>query len=157
MGFRLVKSWGNVTDAAAINMPASGTIHPGEVVDFLRTGGQGVSPAGMNSTITTIFGVAYDYRQGTSDTEVRVVPFAPGQLWEADCVHVASTAQVGLRFGLSRTRGDMALYNHATDSLTATAIFRAVAMTGLTTGSGKLMGYFRQSDSPMIPGLTQEY
>lgn len=147
MAFRLVGSHGNVNDAAAINMYASGTIHPGEVVEFSRTGGAGVSPAGMNSTITQIFGVAYDYAQGASDKQVRVIPFTAGQIWEADCVHAATTAQIGLRFGLSRTRADMSLYNHATDSTTATAIFRAVAMVGSTSGSGKLLGYFRRGDT----------
>ena len=143
MGFRLVNSYGNTKDVAAINMAASGVVHPGEIVDFLNTSGQGVSPAGMNSTVTTIFGVCQDYKQGASDVEVRVIPFADGQLWEADCVHAASTAMVGLRYGLSRTRSDMALYNHASDSVTATAVFRVVAMVGSTSGSGKLLGFFR--------------
>lgn len=155
MPFRLVGSLGDVMDAAAINMPASGVIHPGEVVDFLRTSGQGVSPAGMNSTVTTIFGVAYGYVQGASDTEVRVIPFAQGQIWEADCVTAAATAHIGMRMGLSRTRADLALNNNATDSTTATAIFRAVGMVGLTTGSGKLLGYFRRGDdSGAMTGVT---
>lgn len=158
MAFRLVGSLGDVVDAAAVNLYASGVVHPGEVVEFSRTGGAGVFPAGMNSTVTNIFGVCQDYAQGASDVQVRVIPFAQGQIWEADCIHAASTAQIGLRFGLSRTRSDMSLYNHATDSLTATAIFRAIAMTGSTSGSGKLLGYFRvDQQGPVLPGLTQEY
>ena len=151
MAFRLVNSGGGTTDPAFVNMYASGVVHPGEVVEFSRTGGAGVFPAGMNSTVTNIFGVCLDYAQGASDKEVKVIPFHPGQIWEADCVHAASTAQVGLRFGLSRTRGDLSLYNHATDSLFATAIFRAIAMTGSTSGSGKLLGYFRRSDNTGVP------
>ena len=155
MGFRLVSSHGDVGDAAAVNMPASGVIHPGEVVEFSRTGGLGVTPAGMNSTVTNIFGVAYGYVQGASDTYVRVVPFANGQIWEADCIHAAATAHIGLRYGLSRTRSDMAIYNHATDSTTGSAIFRAVAMVGSTSGSGKLLGYFRRGDdSGAMTGVT---
>ena len=146
MAFRLVSSHGGVSDVAAVSMFASGTIHPGEVVEFSRTGGQGVYPASMSSTITNIFGVAQDYVQGASDVQVKVIPFAAGQLWEADCVHAASTAQIGLRFGLSRTRSDMSLYNNASDSLTASAIFRCIAMVGSTSGSGKLLGYFRRGD-----------
>lgn len=147
MGFRLVNSLGNVRDMSVINMPASGTIHPGEVVDFLLTGGQGVSPAGMNSTITTIFGVAMDYVQGASDAYVKVLPFVTGQIWEADCTGSATTTHIGARMGLARTRSDNALYSNTTDSVTATAIFRCIGMTGLTTGSGKLLGFFRTSQT----------
>lgn len=147
MAFRLVQSGGDVRDSAAINMYASGTIHPGEVVEFSRTGGAGVYPASMNSTVTNIFGVCLDYAQGASETQVRVIPFSTGQIWEADAVQAASTAQIGLRFGLGRTRGDLALYNIATDSLTATAIFHCIAITGSTSGSGKLLGYFRRGSA----------
>ena len=156
MAFRLVSSHGEAGDVAAVSMFASGVIHPGEVVEFSRTGGAGVYPAGMNSTVTNIFGVAQDYVQGASDVQVKVIPFSAGQLWEADCVHAASTAQIGLRFGLSRTRSDMALYNHATDSRTSTAVFRTVAMVGSTSGSGKLLGYFRRGEiSPDLYGTTE--
>src|SRR3990167_9834622 len=134
---------GDVKDAAIVNMPASGVIHPGEVVDFLRTSGQVVSPAGMNSTITTIFGVCLDYVQGASDTYVRVIPFASGQVWEADCATTAATAHVGIRMGLSRERAQLVLNNNATDSLLSTAVFQCIAMVGSTSGSGKLLGFFR--------------
>lgn len=153
MPFRLVSGEGDVMNASVVNMAASGVLHNGEVVEFSRTGGVGVFPASIASTVTNIFGVVVGggpgntgYVQGASDVTVDVIPFSPGQLWEADCVNAASTAQVGLRFGLARTRGDNALYNIATDSLFATAIFRAVAMVGSTTGSGKLLGYFRRGD-----------
>lgn len=128
-----------------VNMPGSGTIHPGEIVDFLRVSGQGVSPAGMSSTITTIFGVALDYIQGASDRDVRVIPFAPGQIWEADCIFSATTANIGLCFGLDRQRATNSLYNSpvATDSTTASAIFKVIAITGSTSGSGKVLGFFR--------------
>lgn len=154
MGFRLVSNRGTVSEPAAINMSASGVLHQGDVVDFSRTGGAGVYPASIASTVTNIFGVVKGggpnqdgYVQGASDVSVDVIPFAPGQIWEADCVNAATTAQVGLRFSLGRTRGDNALYNIATDSTTATAIFRAIAMVGSTSGSGKLLGYFRIGDT----------
>lgn len=151
MGFRLVSNYGNVVEPSFVNMYASGTVHPGEVVEFSRTGGAGVYPASMNSTVTNIFGVCLDYFQGASEVNVRVIPFMHGQIWEADCVNAATTAQIGLRFGLSRTRADMSLYNQATDSTTATAVFRAIAMTGSTSGSGKLLGYFRIGDGAGVP------
>lgn len=158
MGFRLVSSGGSINDPVAVNMYVSGVVHPNEVVEFSRTGGAGVYPASMASTTTNIFGVCLDYAQGASDKQVRVIPFNSDQIWEADCVNAASTAQIGLRFSIGRTRGDLALYNNATDSLTGTAIFRAIAMTGSTSGSGKLLGYFRRAEEGVvIPGLTQEY
>src|SRR5690349_12153502 len=107
MSFRLVSSGGNVTDPAFVNMYASGTVHPGEVVEFSRSSGVGVVPASMNSTITNIFGVCMDYAQGASDTQVRVVPFAHGQIWEADCVGAASTAHIGLNYALDRQRATL--------------------------------------------------
>jgi len=151
MAFRFVSSAGTITEPVTILMYASGVVHPGEVVEFSRTGGTGVFPASIASTVTNIFGVCLDYAQGSSDTQVRVIPFHAGQIWEADCVQSATTAQIGLRFGLNRTRGDLALYNIATDAATATAIFRAVAMTGLATGSGKLLGYFRRGEAVGVP------
>jgi len=153
MPFRLVGSLGDVKDAAMISMAASGTIHPGEVVDFLRTSGQGVSPAGMDSTVTTIFGVAMDYVQGASDVYVRVIPFQPGQLWEADCVGAASTAHVGMRFALDRQRATNSINNVpvGTDSLLSTAIFQVVGMTGSTSGSGKVLGFFRAGMTVGVP------
>lgn len=153
MGFRLVGSAGDVKDAAAINMYASGVVHPNEVVEFSQTGGAGVFPASIASTVTNIFGVCMDYAQGASDVQVRVIPFAQGQIWEADGVTAASTAQIGLRFGLDRTRGNNALYLNATDSVTATAIFRVIAMTSGTSGSGKVLGYFRRGDDTGAPNV----
>ena len=158
MGFRLVGSLGEVTEAAMISMRASGTIHPGEVVDLLRTSGQGVSPAGQGSSTTTIFGVAMDYIQGASDVEVRVIPFRPGQVWEADCVGAVSTAHVGLRYGLDRQRATNSLNNIpvGTDNTTATAIFRVLAITGSTSGSGKVLGVFRVApDAPQVYSTTE--
>lgn len=158
MSFRLVSSAGNVVDAAVVHMYASGTVHPGEVVDFLRTSGQGVSPAGMDSTTTTIFGVCLDYAQGKSDTLVRVIPFAPGQIWEADCVGVASTANIGMRYALDRQRATKSLNNIpvGTDSTTATAIFRVINIVGATTGSGKVIGEFRRApDAPSTYTTTE--
>jgi len=153
MAFRLVGSLGEVKDAAVVTMYASGTVHPGEVVDFLRTSGQGVSPAGMDSTVTTIFGVCLDYAQGASDVQVRVIPFSPGQIWEADCVGVAATANIGMRYALDRQRATNSLNNIpvGTDNLTATAIFRVIAMTGSTSGSGKVLGYFRAGMTVGVP------
>jgi hypothetical protein len=143
MPFRLISSGGNVTDPAVVNMYASGTIRPGTVVDFTRTGGQGVVPATSTSSLTTIFGVALDYAQGTSGTQVRVIPFAPGQIWEAyGCASVSSTAHIGIRHALSASDRDV-LNNLTNDTTTAAAIFRCIGITGLTTGSGSLIGYFR--------------
>ena len=147
MAFRLVSSGGNVNDPAVVNIRCSGTVHPGEVVEFSRTSGAGVYPASDSSTVTNIFGVCLDYAQGASDKEVRIIPFTLDQIWEADCVGVASTANVGMRFALDRQRATLAINNIpvGTDSRTATAIFRVIAMSSATTGSGKVLGIFRRA------------
>lgn len=154
MAFRLVSSKGSVSDAAVINIYASGVVKNGSVVEFSRTGGEGVAPASSSSTTTNIFGVALDYAQGKSDVQVRVVPFVDGQLWEADCVNAASTAQIGLRHVLD---DHLFVRNTATDlgaGNVFTAVFRAVAMTGSTSGSGKLIGYFRTQEAPVFGSTT---
>ena len=154
MAVRLVKNGGSVIDVAIIDMPGSGTLKNGSVVEFSRTGGLGVVPATSSSTSTNIFGVCLDYAQGASDVTVKVIPFNDGQLWEIDCVNAASTAQVGLRHVLD---DHLNLRNTATDlgaGNNATAVFRAVAISSLTTGSGKLIGYFRQSEGVVYPSAT---
>lgn len=143
MSFRLVTSGGVVSDPAIVNLAASGVVKNGEPVDFVRggTGGAIVAPTTSSSTTTMVFGLAQEYAQGASDTFVKVLLFARGQLFEADCANAATTAQVGLRHALSAS--DRAtIHNTATDVSTATGIFTAVAMVGSTSGSGKLIGYF---------------
>ena len=140
MAFVFSRSAGNVSEPATILMAGSGVIRNGMVVEFLRTGGAGVSPAGASTSFTAIFGVAHDYIQGASDAFTRVTPFTSGQLWIADCTDIATTAQVGLRHILNATGTE--IRNTATDNATGAGIFRAVAMVGAATGSGKLLGYF---------------
>lgn len=155
MAFRLVTSGGAVIDPAVLNIRASGTVWPGCVIEFSRTGGAGVNAAAAASTSTTLFGICLDYAEGASDKEVKVIPFTPGQLWEADCVAAALTAQVGLRHQLNA--GALLVRNTSTDlgaGNAATAVFRAVSMVGSTSGSGKLIGYFRQSEGTYFPSQT---
>lgn len=120
-------------------MAASGTVKPGGVVIF-DAAANAVSPASSSATTTNIIGVCLDYAQGASDTFVRVIPFVPGQIWEADCVSAISTASI-----LKRHQ----LYDHqvlqnitgVTESAT-TGIFLVYNVTGATTGSGKVIGEF---------------
>jgi hypothetical protein len=153
MAFRLVSSGGNVVEPTVVNLAASGVIWPGSMVDWVRsgTGGAVVAASSEASTQTMIFGVAVGYVQGASDTQVGVIPFNDAQLWEVDCTNSASTAQTGIRHALSALAANKArfIHNTATDigaSATAgdvhKATFLALAMTGLTTGSGKLIGRF---------------
>lgn len=147
MSFRLVRSGGSVVDPAFVNIAGSGTLKKDQVVDLSRTGGTGVFPANLNSTSTTIFGVCLDYAQGASDVFVKVIPFVQGQLWEADCANAATTAQVGIRHTLGADTDRGVVHNTATDVSSGKGVFRAVAMVGSTSGSGKLIGYFTRVDS----------
>lgn len=154
MAIRLVRNGGAVLDPAVLDMPASGVVKPNSLVEFSRTGATGVFPATASSSITGILGVCLDYAQGASDVTVKVIPFTGSQLWEVDCVNAASTAQIGLRHVMD---DHLNLRNTATDLGAGnpfTAVFRAVAMTGLTTGSGKLIGYFRTSEAPVFTSST---
>ena len=140
MAFIFSRSGGTITEPAAILMPGSGVIRNGMAVEFSRTGGLGAVPAGASTTFTAIFGIAHDYIQGASDAQVRVTPIVSGQLWLADCTDAATTAQVGLRHALNATGTEVR--NTASDVATASGLFRAVAVVGATTGSGKLLGFF---------------
>ena len=156
MSFRLVSSAGNVSDPAVVNLAASGTIWPGGAVDFVPGGGTGgavVAASDSTSTGTMVLGVAQTYVQGASSTGADVILFAEGQLWEVDCANAATTAQVGLRHALSALAGNKARYVHntATDISTATGIFLALAMTGSTSGSGKLIGVFNHYNGKLVP------
>jgi len=148
MGIRLVQNAGNVVDPAVINMRASGTTWPNGLVEFSRTGAAGVYAGSSSSTTTNIFGVVHTYVEGASDVEVKVTPFASGQLFEVDCTDAALTAQIGLRHVMDDS---LRVRNTSTDlgaGTSHTAVFRAVAMTGSTSGSGKLIGYFRTQEAP---------
>ena len=147
MSARLVNQGGGITDVVAVNMYASGVVTNGNPVDFLRTTGLMVGPSASTSTTTMVFGVSQDYAQGASDTQVRVIPFADTQLWEVDCANAASTGQIGIRHALSATRGF--IHNTSTDATGTTGVFLAVAMTGLMTGSGKLLGKFISNIVPV--------
>ena len=140
MAFRLVSSGGNVVEPAFINVPGSGTITPGNPVEWTITSGGLIGPAGLDTTTSTLFGVALDYAQGVSDVNVRVIPFNSDQLWEVDCANSASTAQIGIRQYLSASRGF--IHNQTTNTNSINRVFLPLAITGPTTGSGKLIGRF---------------
>lgn len=145
MAFKLVRSAGSVHEPAVVSLPASGVVHAGGVVIFDAATNY-VSPASSASTSTNILGVALDYTQGKSEYMVRVIPFVPGQLWEGDCANVISTASVLLRHQLV---DDLTVRNitgglGGAGETASTGIFLAYAVTGISTGSGKLIGRFLQ-------------
>ena len=162
MAFRFVRSAGDVTEPATILLAASGVIHPGESVDCTPYDGQAagggvVHPSTSSSTQTMIFGVGLDYKQGASDTFLRVLPFDRSQLWEVDCANAATTAQLGIRHAFSASRGY--IHNTATDIVLASdsntnGLFHAFLMTGSTSGSGKLIGRFLRDDTIFAQGPT---
>ena len=155
MAFRLVSSGGIVADPAVVNMPASGIIRPGQVV--IRNAVEGLGDATLGQlvsapvgasltegcTTTNMVGVALDYVQGASDTYVKVIPFAPGQIWEVDCVNVAATSNLFLRHQLGTNAGLIRIVTIVSET-TSFGIFLAYAVSGATTGSGKLLGTFLQ-------------
>jgi len=142
MAFRLVRSAGSVQDPAFVDMYASGVVNPGSVVQwaaFGATEGMGqIAPALATSTITSIIGVCLDYAQGASDKQVRVIPFVPGQIWEADCTNAVTTLHIGKRHALT---DNVTLANTSYDTSTAVGIFLCYNLVG-ATGDKKLIGEF---------------
>lgn len=159
MSIRFVRGAGTVADPSAFNFAASGVVKVNQAVELSAngTGGAVVAPATSSTTGTMIFGVSMGYAQGASDTFVPVIPFDDNQYWEVDCANIATTAQLGIRHALSGSDRSV-IHNTATDiganvavATRATGIFLAIAMTSLTTGSGKLIGKFLPNFSP-VPG-----
>lgn len=154
MAFRFVRSAGSVHEPATVLMYASGVVHPGGVVIRDATNNM-VSPGTSASTTTNIFGIALDYAQGASDTQVRVIPFVQGQLWEADTANVISTANILIRHQLAT---DTVLRNvtgtSGADETLTTGVFLAYAITGATSGSGKIIGTFLQRTPSKSDGFT---
>lgn len=159
MAIRFVRGAGHTADPAAVSLAASGVIKVNQLVDRFGsngTGGAVVTPTTSASTTTMIFGVGMTYAQGASDTYVNVIPISRDQLWEVDCANAATTAQLGIRHALSASdRG--VIHNTATDiganaakATRMTAIFEALAMSSLTTGSGKLIGRFLPDAGPVV-------
>lgn len=133
-----------MNDPAMLFVSASGVVNPGNPVGLIPGNGTGGAfvegGVGVNTTRTQLFGVALDYAQGASDTVVRVIPFTRDQIWEVDCANAATTAQVGVGQHLSASRGYV--HNQATTVDSINRVFMPIAMTGSTSGSGKLIGYF---------------
>ena len=144
MAFRLVSSGGNTVEPAVLFVAASGVVAPNLPVLLIPGNGTGGAlvegETAFGSTKTAVFGVSLDYAQGASDTFVRVVPFTDSQIWEVDCANAVTTAQIGIKQYLSATRGY--IHNQATDLEALNRVFLPIAITGSTSGSGKLLGRF---------------
>lgn len=139
MAFRLVSSGGNVTDAAVVDLPASGAIYKDGVVVY-DTNQNFVSRAGAGAPCTAIIGVALKHIDGASDVSVPVILFDDSQIWEADCVSAAATTQLLMRHILD---DPLRVENiNSVSESASTGVFFALQITGSTSGSGKLLGKF---------------
>ena len=142
MAFKLVSSGGLVAEPAVLNLPGSGVIKPNSVVIF-DTSTNAVSAASITlATGTSIIGVSLDYIQGKNEPTsfVRVIPFVPGQLWEADVLNVITTAQLMSRF---RLYDSVTVENTSYDqTLSVNGIFFCYAISGASSGSAKVIGEF---------------
>lgn len=137
MSFRFVRPKGVVAATpVALRMYASGTIQRGSVVEFSRIN-KTCAPAGSGTTITSLLGIALDYVQGASDTQTRVIPVMPGQLWEADCTNTVNTAHLMIRHALTN---NATLANTAVDQSIFTGIFMAYAINTIIANT--LIGEF---------------
>ena len=142
MAFKFISSGGLVAEPAVLNLPGSGVIKPNSVVIF-DTSTNAVSAASITlATGTSIIGVSLDYIQGKNEPTsfVRVVPFVPGQVWEADVLNVINTAQLLQRF---RLYDSVTVENTSYDqSLSITGVFHCLAISGASSGSAKVLGTF---------------
>ena len=159
MAFKLVRSAGSVHEPAVISLPGSGVIKPNSVVIFdtatVYAGASNVSAASTSlATGSAIIGVSLDYIQGINEPTsfVRVIPFVPGQLWEADVLDLITTAQVLKRH---RLYDSVTVENTSYDqSEVIQGVFFCLAISGASTGSAKLIGEFLRT--PKAPRLNTE-
>ena len=137
MAFRFVRRKGAITPTPVfIDVYGSGTIQRASVVTFSRAN-QRVEPATSGATYTNVFGIALDYIQGASEVKTRVIPFVPGQLWEADCTNVPSTAMLFIKHALTNAA---TIANTSYDQTVATGIFMAYTIS--TIRANTMIGEF---------------
>ena len=142
MAFKLVSAGGVAIEAAVLNLPGSGVIKPNSVVIFDVSSNAVSVAATTTATGTNIIGVSLDYIQGKNEPTsfVRVIPFVPGQVWEADALNVINTAQLMNRF---RLYDSVTVENTSYDqSLSITGVFHCLGISGASSGSAKVLGTF---------------
>lgn len=143
MAFKFIRRRGTVINTPSfIKIYGSGTIYPGSVVATIS--GNRVEPATSSTTSTMVFGISLDYIQGASDSLVRVIPFVPGQLWEADCANTAATNQLLIKHALSNS---LLINNTSTDQNVAVGVFYAMGISrtiyaSLSSATMKIIGEF---------------
>lgn len=161
MAFKFHRSAGSVHEPAVLNLPGSGVIKPNSVVIFdvdnTSAGASNVSAASLTgATTTNIVGVSLDYIQGKNEPTsfVRVIPFVPGQLWEADVLNVITTAQLMKRF---RLYDSVTVENTSYDqTLSVNGVFWCYAISGASSGSAKVIGEFIKTPKQgKLPGLQE--
>ena len=137
MAFKLVRGVGSDINEAATDMYASGVVWSGGVAVFDHSNPY-VSAGSTSETSTTLVGISLDYKQGKSDTQTRVIPFLPGQLWEVDCTNTPTTAMLHIRHNLTDA---VTLANTSYDISSASGIFVTYGISG-ATGDKKMLGEF---------------
>jgi len=144
MAFTFVRGAGANVDPAVVSMYASGVVHVNGVVVLETPVGSDsatlsrVAPGGSGARTTSVFGVCLDYAQGASDTIVRVIPFVPGMLWEADAVNAWGTVQAGK---FHQLYSDLQLNNTSYNHTGGAGVFLVYNVVE-TTGSIKVIGEF---------------
>ncbi len=149
MSFKFVSGGGNVVEPTVINMPVSGVVAPGQIAVYTPAGTGGAmadAVVALTTTGSTVIGVFQDYKQGASDTLAKVIKINSDQIWEVDCANTVTTAQIGIRQGLSASRG--ILHNAVTNLETTEKMFMVTGISGSTSGSGKVLGYFINNVGP---------
>lgn len=139
MAVKFVRLKGALTATPTfLNVYASGTIQRMSIVSFSRTNNR-VEPATSGTTTTQIFGIALDYREGASDTQTRVIPFVPGQLWEIDCTNTPTTLMLFRKHALTN---NLTLANTSVDQTASTGIFIAYSIGTIAIVDKTMIGEF---------------
>lgn len=111
--------------------------------DLLDINGNVLQRATSSSTIHTIFAVA-DETISTSDTKIKVIPIAQGQIWEANCTNnTHATNQLYESYALTDHTN---LANDSTDVTNQTGVFMLMGNIGAVSNK-KCIGQFTRLQS----------
>lgn len=110
--------------------------------EILAINGNVLERATSSTTIHTIFGVL---KESISDsaTDILVIPFIQGQIWEVDTTNNTATDQLYESVALT---DHVALSNTSSDVTGATGVFFPIAMVGAVTAK-KMLGEFTRLQS----------
>jgi len=126
--WKTANNGGNSPATLGVDKTTETAMAKGDVLEWDRPN-NALQRATSTTTAADMFGVCYQTRV-SGDTEVVVVPFSPGQVWEAELANNSSSSETGERMAL--TDHDT-LDNSSTEITATTGVFVQIREVGTNT------------------------